>query len=70
MILETTVIAKHAWKVYNYKMATPRGSSAGTAAAGSCVASLSTALRVALRRVALSIRQLPGGSSVVETSDT
>ena len=64
MILETTVIAiKHALKVYNYKMATPRGSSAGAAAAGSCVASLSTASHVALRRVALSIRQLPGVKS-------
>ena len=34
MIVETTVIAKHAWKVYNYKMATLRGSSVGAAAAG------------------------------------
>ena len=40
MILETTVIAKHALKVYSYKMATVRGSSVGAAAAGSCVASL------------------------------
>ena len=61
MILETTVIAKHAWKVYKYKMATLRDSTVGTAAAGGCVASLSTASHVALRRVALSIKQLPGG---------
>ena len=43
MILETKVIAKHTWKVYNYKMATLRGSSVGAGAVGSCVASLSTA---------------------------
>ena len=61
MILETKVIAEHTWKVYNYKMATLRGSSVGAGAVGSCVASLSTASQVALRRVGLSIRQLPGG---------
>ena len=61
MILETTVIAKHALKGYNYKMATLRGSLVGASAVGSCVASLFTASHMGLRRVALSIRQLPGG---------
>ena len=43
-----------------------RGHSVGAAGAGSCVGFLSTASRIAFRRVALSTRQLLGGLKAVE----
>ena len=59
------MIDKHAQKVYNYiytkwqaETPWPPGS---RSCAGSCVGSLSTASRIAFRRVVLSTRQLLGG---------